>query len=84
MDQECKVCFMKLGSTRELLQHIAKEYSGIKQQNIKEDNKNKRSDIQDLDEVKLIKINENMKRVDIKEKDTSFVFSESKFFDEFL
>ena len=75
---------MKLGSTRELLQHIAKEHSAIEVQNTKEDNKIKRSDIQDLDEVKFIKINEDMKRVDIKEKDTSFVFSESKFFDEFL
>ena len=75
MDQECKVCLMKLGSTRELLP------IGIKEQNIKDDNKIKRSDIQDLNEVK---INEDMKRVDIKEKDLSFVFSESKFFDEFL
>ena len=84
MDQECKVCFMKLGSTRELLQHIAKEHSGIEEHNMKEDNKTKRSYIQCLDEVKLIKINEDMKRVDIKDKDTSFVFSESKFLDEFL
>ena len=84
MDQECKVCFMKLGSTRELLQHIAKEHSGIEEHYIKEHNKIKRSDIHALDEVKLIKINEDMKRVEIKDKDTSFVFSESKLLDEFL
>ena len=37
MDQECKVCLMKLGSTMELLQHIAKEHSGVEEHNIKED-----------------------------------------------
>ena len=84
MDQECKVCLMKLGSTMKLLQHMAKEHSGVEEHNRKEDNRIKSSEIKDLDEGKLIKVNKDTKRVDIEEKDTSFVFSESKFFDEFL
>jgi hypothetical protein len=41
---------MKLGSTIELLQHIAKEHSGIEEHNIKKDNKIKSIDTKDLDE----------------------------------
>ena len=84
MNQDCNVCLLKLGSTMELLQHKAKEHSGIEDQNNKEEKKIKSSEKQDQDEVKSIKINEDMKRVDPEEKDTSYVFSESKFFDEFL
>ena len=87
MDQEFKVCLMKLGSTsiqHSALQHMVKEHSGVKENNRKEDTRIKSSEIKDLDEVKLIKVNEDTKTVDIEEKDTSFVFSESKFFNEFL
>ena len=80
-DQKCKVCLMKLGST---MQHIAKEHSGIEEHNIKEENRIERIEIKDADKIKLIKTNEDTKRVDIEEKDTSFVFSESRFFDELL
>ena len=75
---------MKLGSTIELFQHIAKEHSGIEEHNKKEDNRIESIDIKDTDKIKLIKTNEDKKRVEIEEKETSFVFSESKFFDEFL
>ena len=66
------------------MQHIAKQHSGMEEHNRKEDHKVNCSEIQDLDEGKLIKGIESMKTVDIEEKDKSFVFSGSKFFDEFL
>ena len=53
-------------------------------QHKKKDNKIKSIEIKDLDEVKLINTNEDTKRVDIEENYTSFVYSESKLFDEFL
>ena len=84
MNQECNVCWMKLGSTMELLQHKAKEHSSVEDHNIKEEKEIKSREKQDSDEVKSIKINEDMKGVDPEENNTSFVFSESKFFDEFL
>ena len=40
--------------------------------------------MQDLDEVKITKGNETQDSMDKKEKQKSFEFSESKFFDEFL
>ena len=67
--QQCKVCSKKLVSTTELLQHIAQEHS------INKDT----TELQDPTEVMMTK-----KKEDDKEKDKSFVFSESMFFDEFL
>ena len=67
--QQCKVCSKKLVSTIELLQHIAQEHS------INKDT----TELQDPKEVMMTK-----KKEDDKEKDKSFVFSESMFFDEFL
>ena len=61
-DQECKVCLMKLGSTIELLQHIAKEHSGIEEHNKKEDNRIESIDMKDTDKIKLTKTNEDKKK----------------------
>ena len=53
--------------------------------NIEEIKTNKNSDhIEEVDEFKITKITESMETVDNKEKEKSFVFSESQFFDEFL
>ena len=84
IEQECKVCMMKLGSSMELLQHIAIEHSSIEKHNKQEENNINIIGIKDLDKVKIIKRNEDMNAVDIEEKDKSFEFSESKFFAEFL
>ena len=76
--QKCKVCSKSFSSTVELLQHIAKEH------NISEEYVEKVTEIQDLDEVKIMEIDKIQESVDNKEKHKSFEFSESKFFDEFL
>ena len=68
----------------ELLQHIAIEHSSIEKHNKKEEININIIKIKDLDKVKIVKRNEDMKAVDIEEKDKSFEFSESKFFSEFL
>ena len=60
------------------MQHIAKEH------NISEEENEKITEMQDLDEVKITKGNETQESVDKKEKLNIFEFSESKFFDEFL
>ena len=76
--QECKICSKSFSSTVELLQHIAKEH------NISEEYVEKVTEIQDLDEVKIMEIDKIQESVDNNEKHRSFEFSESKFFDEFL
>ena len=84
IDQECKVCMMKLGSSMELLQHIAIEHSSIEKHNKKEEININIIEIKDLDKVKIINRIEDMSAVDIEEKDKSFEFSESKLFAEFI
>ena len=76
--QECKVCSKSFSSTVELLKHIAKEH------NISEEESENITEIQDVDEVKMTKINKFQESVDNKERHKSFEFSESQFFDEFL
>ena len=80
----------------ELLKHVAQNHykEGDPHEKITEDdatgnieemktNKNSYY-IKEVDEVKITKQTENMETVDNKEKDKSFVFSESQFFNEFL
>ena len=75
----CKECQESHPSVTELLKHIAKKHCEEEGDVLV-----KGGEVQDLDEDKLIKRSENIKTMDSEEKYKSFVFSESKFFDEFL
>ena len=63
---------------------VTKHEEHVKKNNRKEDLNVSNIEIQDSDEGKVIKRAKNMEAIDNGEKDKSFVFSESKFFDEFL
>ena len=76
----CKECQESLPSVTELLKHFAKEHCEEEGDVLV-----KGGEVQDSDEVKLIKRIENIKKtVDSEEKYKSFVFSESKFFNKVL
>ena len=63
---------------------VTKHEEHVKKNNRKEDLNVSNIEIQDSDEVKVIKRAKNMEAIDNGEKDKSFFFSESKFFDKFL
>ena len=63
---------------------VTKHEEHVKKNNRKEDLNVSNIEIQDSDEVKVIKRAKNLEAIDDSEKDKRFVFSESKFFDEFL
>ena len=90
----CKECKEKFPSPMELLKHVAKhhinesnEAKDLKDQGEEaihiEENQDK-VDIKDSDEVKIIKRTKNIETMDNQERNKSFVFSESQFFDKFL
>ena len=61
-----------------MFQHISKEH------NISEDDDVNGTDIQDYDEVSIVKRSKSEEAMDNEEKDKSFVLSESMFFDKYI
>ena len=89
----CKECKDNFQSLMELLKHVSKhhvnekdEVNEIKDQGdiVGQNEKNQEMVEIDLDEVERIKRNKNKNKTYNEEKDNSFVFSESQFFNEFL
>ena len=81
----CTCCSYRSKKETFLNKHmVTKHEDHVKKNNRKEDLNVSNIEIQDSDEVKVIKRAKNMEASDDGEKDKSFVFSESKFFDEFL
>ena len=93
-DHVCKDCKEKFQSSMELLKHVAKhhvskrdEVKDMKDQCeevVQTEGNQEMAEIEDSEEVERMKINENSYKMDQQEKDKSFVFSESQFFNEFL
>ena len=93
-DHVCKDCKEKFQSSMELLKHVAKhhvskrdEVKDMKDQCeevVQNEGNQEMAEIEDSEEVERMKINKNSEKMDHEEKDKSFVFSESQFFNEFL
>ena len=94
-DHSCKECEKKFQSLMELLKHVAKhhvnengEVKDIKDKGeevVQNEEDQEKDEIKDSNEGKSgIKSTENEEKIDNEEKDKSFVFSESQFFNEFL
>ena len=93
-DLICRECKEKFPSPMELLKHVAKHH--INESNKAKDLKDKgeeaihieenqdKVDMKDSDEVKIIKRTKKIETTDKEERNKSFVFSESQFFDKFL
>ena len=81
----CTHCSYKCKKETFLSKHmVTKHDEPAKKHNRKEDLNVSNIEIQDSDEVKSIKRTENMETMDNGERNNSFVFSESNFFDKFL
>ena len=93
-DHMCKECKEKFPSPMKLLKHVAKHR--INETNEAKDLKDQgeevihfkenqvKADIKNSDKVKLMKRTKSIETTDNEERNKSFFFSKSQFFDEFL